>query len=81
MSYRERNSISREAILRKILDPEARERLKRIEIVKPKFAIQVANYLIALYSSGHLKKVISDQELKRILTLLSKKREFRIIRK
>ncbi len=81
MNYKERDNIAKETILRKILDSEARERLKRIEIVRPKFASQVANYLIALYSAGRIRKVINDEEFKRILILLNRKREFKIIRK
>ena len=70
----------KEIILRKILTREARERLKRVKLVKPELATQLEVYLVQLYQSGQLKSSISDSQLRNILESLSSKRSFRIIR-
>lgn len=70
----------KEAVLRKILTKEARERLGRIRIVKPELAAQLEVYLVQLYQSGQIKTVINDEKLKVILRSLSSKKRFRIIR-
>ena len=57
-------------ILRKILEPEARERLGRIKLVKPDLVNQIENYFISLYSSGKIKKKVSEEELIEILKKL-----------
>ena len=74
-------NLDKETILRKILTPEARERLGRIRIVKPLKVEEIVNYLIQLYLAGRITPPITDEKLKQILSLLSKKREFRIIKK
>ncbi len=70
----------RQAILRAILTPEARERLANVKLVKPELARAVEDYLISLFSSGQLKGVIDDNTLRDILAEIDIKtrREIRI---
>lgn len=79
---REEEEAARQAILRQILEPEARERLARIKLVRPELAEAVENQLIILAQSGRLGRMITDEELKSILSrLTSQRREIRIERR
>ena len=72
----------KKAILRTILEPEARERLSRIKLAHPEIAEAVENQLIALAQSGRIQRKITDEMLKELLRrALPKKRETKIIRK
>ncbi len=79
---RQEEELKREAILRQILTPEARQRLYNIKLVKPELATQIENLLIQLAASGKINKMITDDELKKILMKISSqtKKEFRIRR-
>jgi programmed cell death protein 5 len=73
----------KQAILRKILSPEARSRLANIKMVRPEFAAQIELQMIQLAQSGQLSRLgplpLSDEHFKMILSRLSgKKQEFRI---
>ena len=70
-------------IMRKILDPEGRQRLENIRMVRPQYAEQVELQLIQLYQSGRLKGAtpLPDKEFKKILEQLSSmenKKEYKI---
>jgi programmed cell death protein 5 len=56
-----------DAIMRRILTPEARERLGRVKLVKPELARQVELVLVQLYQAGQIREPIDDPKLKRIL--------------
>jgi len=72
----------KQAILRQILTPEARERLNRIKIVKPELAETVELQLIQLAQAGRLGNVLTDEQLKTILRRLTdKQRDIKITRK
>ncbi|MFX1465484.1 MAG: DNA-binding protein [Promethearchaeota archaeon] len=72
----------KQAILRQILTPEARERLNRIKIVKPELAEAVELQLIQLAQAGRLGNVLTDEQLKTILRRLTdKQRDIKITRK
>lgn len=72
----------KQAILRQILTPEARERLNRIKIVKPELAEAVELQLIQLAQAGQLGNVLTDDQLKTILRRLTdKQRDIKITRK
>jgi programmed cell death protein 5 len=72
----------KQAVLRQILTPEARERLNRIKIVKPELAEAVELQLIQLAQSGRLGNVLTDDQLKTILRRLTdKQRDIKITRK
>lgn len=69
----------KEAILRQILTPEARQRLTNIKMVKPQFAEQVEMQLIQIASSGRLKGRVTDEQLKSLLLQLqSQERERKV---
>jgi len=76
----ERKAI-RENTLRMALSPEARQRLTNVKMVRPEFANAIEEYVIQLVSSGKLKKVIDDDQLKQMLySLQEKRRDIRIRR-
>jgi len=68
------------AIMRKILTPEARERLGRVKLVKPELARQVELILVQLYQAGQIREPIDDAKLKKILAQIDARtrRDFRI---
>jgi programmed cell death protein 5 len=69
----------KEAVLRQILTPEARQRLTNIKMVKPQFAEQIEMQLIQLASTGRLKGQVTDEQLKALLQQLQgKERERKI---
>lgn len=71
----------KQAILRQILTPEARERLNSIRMAKPDFADMVEAQLLLLLQNGRIKSVIDEELLKNILGQLTpKKKEFKIRR-
>lgn len=72
----------RQALLRQILTPEARERLGRIELAYPEIAESVESQLIALAQSGRIQQAIDDRTLQEILRrVVPKKREIKIERR
>lgn len=72
----------RQRVLATLLDPQARQRLTNIRLVKPELATAVENYLINAASSGRLGRPITDEELKQILMQLQQpKREFKFGRR
>lgn len=71
----------KQAALKLILTPEARQRLTNIRMVKPEFADQIELQLIQLAQSGKIKVPISDEQLKEALARLqSSRKEIRIRR-
>lgn len=60
----------KEAVLRKILTPEARARLQNVKLVRPDFAAQVELQLIQVAQSGRVPLPITDDLLKRLLAEL-----------
>lgn len=72
----------KDAVLRQILTPEARERLARVKMARPDEGRQVENQLIALAQSGRLGSRIDEEQLKIILArLLPGQRDINIRRK
>jgi len=69
-----RKALEREGILRMAMTPEARLRLNNVKMVRPEVAKMVEDQIIALYSSGRLSRVITDQDMKRILLEVSRRR-------
>ncbi len=72
----------RQTVLRKILTPEARERMGRVALAYPDIARGVENQLIALVQTGRVQTVIDDVGLREILKkVIPKKREIKIERR
>jgi programmed cell death protein 5 len=71
----------KQALLRQILTPKARQRLTNLNMIKPEFTQQLELQLIQLVQTGKLHVPISDAQLKQILIQLqSRKRETKIRR-
>jgi programmed cell death protein 5 len=71
----------KQAVLKQILTPEARQRLTNIRMVKPEFAQQIELQLIQLAQSGRIKLPITDEQLKEALARIqSQRKEIRIRR-
>ena len=72
----------RARVLQVVLDPQARQRLMNVRLVKPDLAAAVENYLINAASSGRLNRALSDEELKQLLLRIQQpKRDFKIDRR
>jgi len=76
----EKEHEERKELLRRIMTPEARERLSRVKLVKPEFAQQIEEQLIYLAQSGRLRSQVDDAMLKRILAQLQQDRDINIRR-
>lgn len=71
----------KQALLRQILSPEARQRLTNLRMIKPEFTEQIELQLIQLAQMNKLPIPLPDAQLKQILIQLqSKKRETKIRR-
>ncbi|ABP95780.1 MULTISPECIES: DNA-binding protein [Metallosphaera] len=70
----------KDALLRSILTPEARQRLSNVKLVKPELAESLEDQLIALAQSGRIRVPVTDEELKEILSQIAgqSKRDFKI---
>lgn len=73
--------LQKQALLRNILTPEARQRLANLKMVKPEFTDQLELQLIQLAQQGKLPIPLTDEQLKQILIQLqARKRETKIRR-
>jgi programmed cell death protein 5 len=71
----------KQALLSKILAPEARQRLNNLKMVKKDFVENIEMQLIEMAQTGKLPIPLSDAQLKQILVQLqSRKRETKIRR-
>jgi len=75
-----RREAERQAAMRVILTPEARQRLANLRLVKPELVAQLEEQLIQLANSGRVPLPITDEVLKEILARITSKREIRIRR-
>jgi programmed cell death protein 5 len=74
--------VQKQALLRRILSQEARQRLTNLKMVKPEFAEQIELQLIQLAQAGRLGIPVTDDQLKEILARLqSQRRDIKIRRK
>ena len=71
----------KQALLKQILSPEARQRLNNLKMVRADFAEQIELQLIQMAQMGKLPIPLSDVQLKQILVQLqTRKRETKITR-
>jgi programmed cell death protein 5 len=74
--------IQKQALLRRILSSDARQRLTNLKMVKPEFTQQIELQLIQLAQAGRLKIPVTDNQLKEILAQLqTQRRDIKIRRK
>jgi len=66
--------MQKQAILRQIVSPEARERLANVKMTNPDLANTVEMQLIQLAQSGRLNEMVSDAMLKNILRQIAPQR-------
>ncbi len=59
-----------QAVLRKIMTPEARSRLANLRLVKPELADLVEQQIIALAQSGRIPIPVTEDFLKKLLAQL-----------
>jgi programmed cell death protein 5 len=79
---RETEAAMRQRVLMVVLDPQARQRLMNIRMVKPDLAAAVENYLINAASSGRISRPLTDEELKQLLLRIQQpKKDFKIERR
>lgn len=72
----------RQQILRQILDPQARERLANVRLVRPDLAENVESQLIQLASMGRINRVLTEKDIKDILGRMTEsKRDIKIERR
>ena len=80
-SQAEQMEAQKQALLKQILSPEARQRLTNLKMIKPEFTEQLELQLIQLAQTGKIQLPLSDAQLKQILIQLqSRKREITIRR-
>jgi len=71
----------KQALMRRILTQEARQRLTNLKMVKPEFASQLELQLIQIAQQGKISIPIGDEQLKEILQRLQgDRKEIRIRR-
>ena len=63
----------RDAIMRVILEPEARERLARVRMARPDIAESLENQLLSLYQQGRVRGKIDDATLRQLLARVTPK--------
>jgi len=78
----QRRDAERAEALRRILTPEARERLGRIRLAKPDIAASVEQQLLQLAASGRLQRQVDDATLRSLLErIMPERREITITRR
>jgi programmed cell death protein 5 len=73
----------KQSLMRRLLTPEARQRLANIKMVRPEFGQQLEVELIQIAQGGRVPLPISDDQLKRLLAGIEgqqKKRDISIRR-
>lgn len=71
----------KQALLAKILSPEARQRLNNLKLVKKDFAENIEMQLIEMAQTGKLPIPLSDAQLKSILIQLQSRKKETTIRR
>ncbi len=69
----------KQALMRRLLTPEARMRLSNIKMVRPEFGQQLELELVQLAQTGRVPLPITDDQLKRLLIQLEGQQQKRDI--
>jgi len=69
----------KQALMRRLLTPEARMRLSNIKMVRPEFGQQLEAELVQLAQTGRVPLPITDDQLKRLLIQLEGQQQKRDI--
>lgn len=78
---RKQAELQKQALLRRILEPKARQRLMNLRMVKPEIVSQLEVQLIQLAQTGRVPIPITDSLLKEILLRIQRsRREIKIRR-
>jgi programmed cell death protein 5 len=78
----QRREAERFEVMRRLLTPEARERLARIRLAKPEVAASIEQQIMSLAASGRLQRQIDDDTLRALLErIMPEKREIHITRR
>ncbi|HDH06812.1 MAG TPA: DNA-binding protein [Thermoproteales archaeon] len=70
---RRKRELEKEALLRSILTPKARQRLANIKLVKPELANILESQIIQLVQLGRIKPPVTDDIVKAILIELDRR--------
>src|SRR3990170_4409206 len=70
----EQVEVQKQGLLRRILSPDARQRLNNLKMVKPEFAEQLELQLIQLAQAGKINIPVTDEQLKELLGRLQSQR-------
>ncbi len=70
----------KQTLMRKVLTPEARQRLTNIKMVRPEYASQLEMQLIQVAQSGRVALPIPDKMLKKLLAQVISQQNQRDIR-
>lgn len=74
IQVQEQLEMQKQALLRRILSVEARQRLANLKMIKPELTGQIELQLIQLAQAGRLSIPVTDDQLKQILTQLQPQR-------
>jgi len=78
----EKMEAQKKAMLRKVMTPEARERLGRVRMARPQLAENIESQILALAQRGATQGKIDDKTLKELLKKISgEKKEINIKRR
>ena len=78
----QRREAERFEVMRRLLTPEARERLARIRLAKPDVAASIEQQIMSLAAAGRLQRQIDDNTLRALLErIMPEKREIHITRR
>lgn len=78
----QRREAERAEVLRRLLTPEARERLGRIRLAKPDVANSVEQQIINLAAAGRLNRQVDDATLRALLErIMPERRDIKITRR
>ena len=70
-----------DAAMKRILSPDARSRLKTIELATPERAERIKQTIVQLHNQGKIPQIMSDDQLKTLLASQSKSRRSASIRR